>query len=192
MLRLSRASLTKDKLLAKNLKSPELARLYGDLQDTEDQYRALYDNAIEGLFRINPDGILLSANPTLARILGFENISQLLDEYRDLIDRVFLNTEQARQFLTNLEEQRLLNAFEAQGVTRDGRTFWMALTARLSRDPENGDYIDGSLVDISERIEREQADKQRQIAEAATAAKSEFLANMSHEIRTPMNMPSTG
>ncbi|MDH3641947.1 MAG: ATP-binding protein [Gammaproteobacteria bacterium] len=167
--------------------SIENARLYADLQDTEDQYRALYDNAIEGLFRINPDGILLSANPTLARILGFENIGQLLDEYRDLIDRVFLNTEHARQFLTNLEEQRLLNAFEAQGVTRDGRTFWMALTARLSRDPEHGDYIDGSLVDISERIEREQADKQRQVAEAATEAKSEFLANMSHEIRTPMN-----
>jgi signal transduction histidine kinase/DNA-binding NarL/FixJ family response regulator/HPt (histidine-containing phosphotransfer) domain-containing protein len=63
----------------------------------------------------------------------------------------------------------------------------MALTARLNHDPELGDYIDGSLIDISERIEREQADKQRQIAEAATQAKSEFLANMSHEIRTPMN-----
>jgi len=167
--------------------SIENARLYADLQNTEDQYRALYDNAIEGLFRINSDGILLSANPTLARILGFENVGQLLDEYRDLIDRVFLNTEQARQFLTNLEEQELLSSFKAQGVTQDGRTFWMALTARLSRDPEQGDYIDGSLVDISERIEREQADKQRHIAEAATQAKSEFLANMSHEIRTPMN-----
>jgi PAS domain S-box-containing protein len=167
--------------------SIENARLYADLQDTEDQYRALYDNAIEGLFRINRNGMLLSGNPTLARILGFDSISSLLDEYRDIIDRVFFNKDQAQQFLTNLEEQELLNGFEAQGVTRDGRRFWMALTARLSRDPENGDYIDGSLVDISERMEREQADKQREIAEAATKAKSEFLANMSHEIRTPMN-----
>ena len=59
----------------------------------------------------------------------------------------------------------MLNGFEAQGVTRDGRKFWMALTARLTRDPEHGDYIDGSLVDISERMQREQADKQREIAE---------------------------
>ena len=129
----------------------------------------------------------MSANPTLAKILGFDNTAELLNEYRDLIDRVFLNTKQANEFLTNLDEQRLLNGYEAQGVTRDGRTFWMALTARLSSDPEQGDYIDGSLVDISARVEREQADKQRQIAEAATQAKSEFLANMSHEIRTPMN-----
>jgi len=167
--------------------SIENARLYADLQLTQDEYRALYENAIEGLFRINPDGILLSANPTLARILGFDDIHQLLDEYRDLIDRVFLQNEQAGQFLSQLEEQRLVNGFEAQGVTRDGKKFWMALTARLTHDPDLGDFIDGSLIDISERIERDQADKQRQIAEAATLAKSEFLANMSHEIRTPMN-----
>ncbi|TNF80817.1 MAG: response regulator [Gammaproteobacteria bacterium] len=167
--------------------SIENARLYADLQSTQDEYRALYDNAIEGLFRISPDGLLVSANPTLARILGFSSIEALQDEYRDLIDRVFLTNEQAGQFLSALEDQQLVNGFEAQGVARDGRTFWMALTARLNYDPEHGDYIDGSLIDISERIEREQSDKQRQIAEAATQAKSEFLANMSHEIRTPMN-----
>ncbi len=167
--------------------SIENARLYADLQATQDEYRALYDNAIEGLFRISPDGLLVSANPTLARILGFSSIDQLQDEYRDLIDRVFLTKEQAGRFLSALEDQQLVNGFEAQGITRDGRTFWMAITARLNHDPEMGDYIDGSLIDISERMEREQADKQRQIAEAATQAKSEFLANMSHEIRTPMN-----
>ena len=46
--------------------SIENARLYADLQSTQDEYRALYDNAIEGLFRISPDGLLVSANPTLA------------------------------------------------------------------------------------------------------------------------------
>ncbi len=167
--------------------SIENARLYADLQSTQDEYRALYDNAIEGLFRINPDGTLLSANPTLGRILGFDTVTQLQDEYRDLIDRVFLRDAQARQFLSRLEEDRLVSGFEAEGVARDGRTFWMALTARLNRDPDEGDFIDGSLIDISERIQREHADKQRQVAEAATKAKSEFLANMSHEIRTPMN-----
>ena len=111
----------------------------------------------------------------------------LLDEYLELFDHIFLSQEHEGEFLSQLEEHRQVNSFEAQGVTRDGRTFWMALTARLNHDAEQGDYIDGSLMDISERVEREQSDKQRQIAEAATLAKSEFLANMSHEIRTPMN-----
>ena len=167
--------------------SIENARLYADLQATRDEYRTLYDSAIEGLFRINAEGQLLSANPTLADLLEFPNTGELIHEYRDLLSRVFLKTEQAQQFLTALEDGQQVTGFEAQGVTRTGRVFWMALTARLSRDADRGDMIDGSLVDISERIDREQADKQRQVAEAATQAKSEFLANMSHEIRTPMN-----
>jgi PAS domain S-box-containing protein len=167
--------------------SIENARLYADLQATRDEYRTLYDNAIEGLFRISPDGVLLSANPTLALILGFDNVLQLLDEYRELLDRVFLSRERIGEFISQLEAQGLVSGFEAQGVTRQGRTLWMALTARLHKDPDGREFIDGSLIDISERIQREQADKQRQIAEAATQAKSAFLANMSHEIRTPMN-----
>jgi len=167
--------------------SLENARLYADLQATRDEYRTLYDNAIEGLFRLNTQGVLLTTNPTLARILGFEDTLQLMDEYRELLECVFLSRETMSRFLSQLEEQRFVNTFEAQGVARDGRTLWMALTARLTREADGHEYIDGSLIDISERIERDQADKQRQIAEAATAAKSAFLANMSHEIRTPMN-----
>ncbi len=37
------------------------------------------------------------------------------------------------------------------------------------------------------QTEREQADRARAVAEAASRAKSSFLANMSHELRTPLN-----
>jgi PAS domain S-box-containing protein len=167
--------------------SIENARLYANLHAARDEYQALYENAIEGLFRISPTGQLLRSNPTLGKILGFENNQSLEEEYRDLLDRVFYSREASSQFLSLLEERRLVSGFEAQGVTREGRVFWMSLTAQINEVADRGEFIDGSLVDISERMEREQADKQRQIAEEATKAKSEFLANMSHEIRTPMN-----
>ena len=167
--------------------SIENARLYADLQATRDEYRTLYDSANEGLFRISGEGVLIRANPTLARILGFDSTEALLADYRDLLDRVFLKKDRAQELMSLLDETGLAVAFEAEGVSRDGRTFWMSLNARVNQDPNQGEVIDGSVIDISARIERGEAERRRQIAEAATQAKSEFLANMSHEIRTPMN-----
>ncbi len=167
--------------------SIENARLYADLHATRDEYRTLYESANEGLFRITTEGVLIRANPTLARIFGFDSVALLLEDYHDLLERVFLRKERARDLLSELDETGVVDTFEAEGVTRDGRTFWMSVSARVNDDPIQGHVVDGSVVDITARVEREQAEKRREVAEAATAAKSEFLANMSHEIRTPMN-----
>ncbi|MBV1906043.1 MAG: response regulator [Pseudomonadales bacterium] len=167
--------------------SIENARLYSNLQSARDEYRALYDNANEGLFRMTSDGQLIRANPTLAHLFGFTSSSQFKDDYRDLLERVFLQKERAQSFMSLLDEHGSATAFEAEGITQDGTTFWMSLNARITNDPDIGEFIDGSVVDITARVARDEAEKNSQIALAASEAKSEFLANMSHEVRTPMN-----
>jgi len=167
--------------------SIENARLYSNLQSARDEYRALYDNANEGLFRITTEGQLVRANPTLALLFGFTSSSQFMEDYRDLLERVFLKKQRAQIFMSLLDEQSNATAFEAEGITQDGSTFWMSLNARITKDPDHGDFIDGSVVDITARVARDEAEKKSQIAQAASEAKSEFLANMSHEVRTPMN-----
>jgi PAS domain S-box-containing protein len=54
---------------------------------------------------------------------------------------------------------------------------------------KNGEiaFMEGILIDITDKKNNESIVKEKELAEAANKAKSEFLANMSHEIRTPLN-----
>lgn len=71
----------------------------------------------------------------------------------------------------------------------DGSTRWMWEHGSAVREPDGSvKWIDGVILDITERREMEQALRAaKEKAELAAASKSAFLANMSHEIRTPMN-----
>lgn len=74
-------------------------------------------------------------------------------------------------------------------IDRFGQTKWMLGHGRIIKSAHNKEeYIDGFIMDISQRkIMEEALILEKDIAKQAVATRSAFLANMSHEIRTPMN-----
>ncbi|KQQ47440.1 transcriptional regulator [Duganella sp. Leaf126] len=68
------------------------------------------------------------------------------------------------------------------------RSMWEHGAATRDEDDAATVWIDGVILDISERRRMEEELRQaKETAEQAAAARASFLANMSHEIRTPMN-----
>ena len=72
-------------------------------------------------------------------------------------------------------------------IRQDQKIVWVEEFADVIIKNGTIAYIEGIMIDITQRKEADEAIKGREYAEAANRAKSEFLANMSHEIRTPLN-----
>jgi len=121
----------------------------------EQKFRAIFENAVIGMYQSTPTGQYLRANQALADIFGYptpealttsvKNISEL---YKNPQDRSLVNSE--------LERTGRVNGRELELRRRDGRSLWVSLSARLVRDAEGKvAYYEGSLQDITARKQAE-------------------------------------
>ncbi len=152
------------------------------------QYEALYQHAAQGLFVVDGEANFIRFNASVKRILGVDDQQlagsqeqpglSLSHFFPALVD--LLQTPDAVDFRESLR---------LEGKRADGASVWCIITLRPLRQDSAPNVLryEGSLVDITESIDKETALRERHAAEVATQAKSAFLANMSHEIRTPMN-----
>ncbi|MBK1648710.1 hybrid sensor histidine kinase/response regulator [Rhabdochromatium marinum] len=148
------------------------------------QYRGLFDNAIEGIFQTTLEGRCLTANPAMLDLLGYPSLEVLQTEVHDIAAEFYVQPEVRAELIACVQRDGRVDSMEVAFKRRDGRTFWGEISLHRGHTPGT---VEGILVDVSARRERQQAERAREAAEAASAAKSGFLANMSHEIRTPLN-----
>ena len=159
------------------------------LGEAEKKYRAIVENAAGGIFQLTPEGIYLSANPALARILGFNDPDDLLRNVKNANESVYYNPREREFFLKELGNAGAINNYETQVMRKDGTRIWVNENVRVVSDDQGSVlFYEGSLEDITQRKEAEMGLREATIhSDLANRAKSEFLANMSHELRTPLN-----
>lgn len=58
------------------------------LDAAERKYRAIFENAVEGIFQTTPGGRYLEVNRTLARIYGFTSVDEMTEHFRDIKNQI--------------------------------------------------------------------------------------------------------
>src|SRR6202011_634589 len=131
------------------------------LRDAEEKYRSIFEHSNDGIFQNTSEGRFLSANPALARMLGFDSPEELIRERGDIERQGYANPVMRDKFKQALEENGFITNFEYEVYRKDGAKIWVAESARIVRDAHGRAlYYEGSVQNITER-KRAETERQR-------------------------------
>jgi PAS domain S-box-containing protein len=159
------------------------------IEESEERFRLLANNIPGTVYLSNFDEKYSKVylNDEIEKLTGYPK-SDFLDNKRHLLDLIFPD-DLPIVHLENkiaLEEQKPFHAIY-RIMHKNGSLIWVEEFGDAILKNGKIVYLEGILIDITEKKNNESIVKEKELAEAANKAKSEFLANMSHEIRTPLN-----
>ncbi len=140
---------------------------------SERKHREILDRSLQGFYQVTTDGRFLSANPTMARILGYDHVDALLAETPGACERMSVEASHHKEFSRLMDTQGFVSGFESALRRRDGRVIWVTQTARKVTDEHGRAYLEGFIDDITSRKEAEQI-------------KADFISFVTHQLRTPL------
>ncbi len=122
------------------------------LRKSELQYRMIFENAMEGIYRSTKEGQFIEANPAMARILGYKSANELMNYIKDMRVQLYVNPERRRELLDRLKADYMVHNFEIECFRKDGSTMWASLHSRAIFDENNEvEFIEGLFEDITGR-----------------------------------------
>ena len=122
------------------------------LKRGSEQYRAIFENAVEGFFQSTAEGRFIRVNRALARMCGYDSPEEMVAAVTDIGEQHYESREEREQFIALLNEHGVVENFEHKACRRDGSTFWVSVSARAVKDAAGRVlYYEGSHVDIDER-----------------------------------------
>lgn len=124
--------------------------------ENRDLYRSLFENIHDGIYQSTIDGKIITANPALVRILGYESEEEL--KKLNIGKDIYVQSAERDSYLKQMEEKRRLKDVELVLKKKDGSHI-IALENSHAVCNDKGDilYYEGTLTEITARKQAEEA-----------------------------------
>ena len=144
--------------------------------EAEDKYRAIFENAKEGIVVTETDGTIVAANPALARLFGYESAESFKREMPSMVE-CYAEATKRSEALRLLRESGSVSDFEVQMRRKDGTLIWTRINIQAVKGKQGGEHYEGTVEDVTEsrRAQEALAENERKYRDLVENANSVIL-----------------
>ncbi|MBF0227723.1 MAG: PAS domain-containing protein [Desulfobacterales bacterium] len=112
----------------------------------------MFENAVEGIFQTTQEGVLVSANPRMVTMLGYDSIEDLNGNIQNFYVDICILSRDIKKFFDLIHKNPTVTGFETRFKRKDNSHIWVSLSARAIYD-NTGKIIliEGIIIDITEQ-----------------------------------------
>ena len=167
-----------------------------DLSIGEENYRSIFENALEGIFQSTPNGHYIKVNPAMAKIHGYDSPQEMMAKVQKIEQQIYVDPNVWKKFKTLLQKQDKVENFEYQVYRQDGRIIWIEESTRAVRNRHgNLLYYQGTVQDITKRKQKEEAlkcqikklrisiDQEKREKEVKSIVESEYFQQLKADLK---------
>ena len=133
------------------------------LQQSEENYRRIYENSVAGIYRSTPDGRFIMTNQAFAEMIGFHSPREVIESTTDIATQLYVQADDRQKFIQQIERQGKVTNFEFKFRHANGSERWLSISCHAVYEASDQlFYYEGVAVDITARKEMEAALQQTQ------------------------------
>ncbi len=144
------------------------------------QYRQLFEKNLAGVYQSDVHGELLSCNVAFAHILGYDSPEELIGKNTSTL---YKDPALRERYIEQLQKKPILMNFELEVVRKDGTISCCLENSYLDKSLSGTSIISGTLIDVTEKREMEQAlQESEQRFKAISGVSTEGVVFFSHDV----------